>query len=146
MTGLTMRIEIDDGEVSAALDALIAKGGDLTPAMDEIGGAIVASTQLRFERGEDPDGNPWKPSIRALATGGKTLLDTGRLVSSIEHAAGPDYVDIGTNVIYAAIHQFGGKAGRGLAVEMPVRAYLGIDEDDRAEIGDILADFLLGGD
>lgn len=154
-----IRIGIDDEAVAGALDRLLAAGSDLTPAMDAIGGALVLSTEERFEFERAPGGSPWPPSIRALVTGGKTLTDSGRLGDSITHDAGRDSVRVGTNVRYAAVHQFGAtisaKAapllvfripGLGLrrkkSVRIPARPFLGIDDDDRGRIADELTDYL----
>ena len=160
MAGIAIRIDIQDEAVRAALDRLGAAAEDLTPAMDEIGDYLTAATQQRFERGTGPDGKAWPPSIRVqMNQGGKTLMDTGRLVSSITWRAGRDFVEVGTNVIYAAIHQLGGtiraKTEKGLkfripgvgwrtkaSVDIPARPFLGVDEDDRREIPEILRDHL----
>ena len=142
MAGASFTVEIDDRAVKAALNRLARAGRDMRPMFDEIGGLIETATLLRFERGESPEGVPWKPSRRALRQGGKTLVDTGRLRDSITRQATRDSVVVGTNVIYAAIHQFGGKTGRGLAVDMPARPYLGVSEDDRRGINEIAADFI----
>jgi phage virion morphogenesis protein len=125
---------------------------------DEIGMALVVSTQRRFEDEKEPGGNPWPKSIRALATGGKTLTDTARLSGSMTHEASDSGVAVGTNVIYAAIHQFGGVikpvnapklAFRVLGelkfvdqVTIPARPFLGIDDDDETEILAIAGDWL----
>lgn len=145
MTGAAIRIEVDDAEVRQALNGLLASAGDLTPAMDNIGAMLVTSVLHRFETGVGPDGTPWKPSQRAIRESGQTLVDQGNLMKSMTHVAGRDFVEVGTNVVYAAIHQFGGKTGRGHAVELPARPYLGIDAGDRAEILAILRDHLIGG-
>ena len=142
MTGVSFTVDLDDAAARRALTRLAGRAIDLEPAMDEIGAMLVASTLERFERGEDPDGQPWTPSIRALEQGGQTLVDTTRLRGSITHEAARDSVTVGTNVIYAAIHQFGGKAGRGKKVTIPERAFLGVNDDDAAEIGEILAEHL----
>jgi phage virion morphogenesis protein len=42
--------------------------------------------------------------------------------------------DLKTNVIYAAIHKFGGKAGRGKRVNIPARPYLQMTDEDMEEI------------
>lgn len=145
MTGAATRITIDDAEVRNAFAALLANAGDLTPAMDEIGAAMVASTLHRFETETGPDGRRWKPSLRALLEGGQTLTDRGHLRGSLTHVAGPGSVEWGSNLVYAAIHQLGGQAGRGHAVELPARPFLGVDADDQAEILAILGDHLMGG-
>lgn len=157
-SGPGFQVEIDDAQVQGALDRLIAAGQDLTPAMDRIGSMLVSSVIHRFETGQAPGGAPWKPSIRAREQGGQTLIDSGRLRTSITYMPGPSSVEVGTNVVYAAIHQFGGtihaknaphlvfKIGGRFAskdqVTIPPRPFLGIDEGDRAEIGNILRDHL----
>ncbi|OPE24472.1 phage morphogenesis protein, partial [Pseudomonas aeruginosa] len=42
---------------------------------------------------------------------------------------------IGSNLVYAAIHQFGGDAGRGHQVEIPARRYLPFDENGQLATG-----------
>lgn len=104
----------------------------------EIGDHLVASAQRRFREGTGPDGKEWEQSKRAKATGGRTLVDTARLRSSLARRAFPDRADVGTNVIYARIHQLGGKAGRGHAVKLPPRPYLGISDEDEKAITEIV--------
>lgn len=143
-------ITVDDAEVQAALAEASRRAADLTPLMDRIGAALVSSTQRRFEAQAGPDGVPWRRSLRATAGLGQTLLDSGRLRQSITHRAERDQVDVGTNVLYAAVHQFGAtiraKTGRGLRfrvgdrwvtkrqVTIPPRRFLGLDDEDRDEI------------
>lgn len=65
-----------------------------------------------FAEARDPYGRPWVTSRRAALEGGRTLTDTAILRRSITSA--PDLLQIspagftlGTNVPYAAVHQFG---------------------------------------
>ena len=53
-------------------------------------------------------------------------------------------VEVGSNVVYAAIHQFGGRAGKGRRARVPARPYLGIDERDRDAIVRIVTRTLEG--
>jgi len=152
-------ITVDDARANRALAALADAGTDLAPVMDEIGAMLVAATLDRFERGVAPNGTPWKPSGRAQREGGQTLVDSARLRDSITHDFDARSVTVGTNVVYAAIHQLGGtirpKSGQFLKfpgpdgapvfarqVEIPARPFLGISDGDAAEIGDIVADHL----
>jgi phage gpG-like protein len=113
------------------------------------------STKARFADGAGPDGTPWKPSWRVQERGGKTLIDSGRLVGSITSDSGDDFAEWGSNAIYAAIQQFGGEirpknkkalffrapdgGGRSMQkVTIPARPYLGINEDDEENIIDIV--------
>ena len=158
MPSVRIEIETDDAALRAAFKRLTATLGDLRPEMDEIGQSLVTSVIDRFERERGPGGAPWKTSARAGREGGRTLSDSGRLRASITHRAGRDSVEVGTNVAYAAIHQFGGKtAPRTIRPRnkkalywpgarhpvaqvnhpgstIPARPFLGIDEDDRASI------------
>jgi phage gpG-like protein len=111
MTGALIRIELKEQEAAlAGLGALIARTGNPTPLFEDIGMALVTSTHHRWDRGVAPDGSPWPPSLRVIAHGGKTLIRPGsaRLYRSISYQASPTGVEVGTNVVYAAIHQFGG--------------------------------------
>ena len=108
MTGASIRIEADDAAVNAALGRLAAEADDLTEVMAEIGAQLVTNVLLRFEGSAGPGKVPWKPSRRAVKDGGKTLVDTARLQQSVTFAAETHAVEVGTNVEYAAIHQFGG--------------------------------------
>ena len=112
MPGAGISLEVDAAAALRGLDGLFARLDDPTPALDEIGSAMVQRTRRRFETELDPDGEPWKPSLRALEEGGQTLTDTGRLRASITHNADRSGVEWGTNVAYAATHQFGARIRR----------------------------------
>lgn len=105
----------DDSGAQRVLVRLQDAVGDMTPALQAIGDDIVAETQLRFRESRDPYGVGWlplKPSTVAKRRKGSSqpLLDTGRLRNSIAARvdAASNSVVIGSNVAYAAIHQFGG--------------------------------------
>lgn len=120
----------------------ISKMEHATTMTQAMGEALVASTKGRFKSETGPDGNKWKPSIRAELEGGKTLTDTAVLRNSIGYEATRTHVAVGTNVVYAAIHQLGGKAGKGLAVDLPARPFLGVNDEDMAELRSIAEEFI----
>jgi phage virion morphogenesis protein len=122
MAGATLTLE--SAEVQRALEILRRHLVDTSPLMAELGEIVLSQAQDSFENQATPDGDPWEPSQRALATGGQTLVDSGQLLASLGVAVLPEAVEVGSNKLYAAIHQFGGKAGRGRAVEIPARPYL----------------------
>lgn len=132
MSGVRILVDVDDRVVR---DKLRELGRLAIPrrTWNQIGQILVTSTVDRFERGVGPDGVPWRPSARASREGGVTLVDTARLRGSIAHRASADGVEVGTNVVYAAIHQFGSRAG-GKPRNIPARPYLGVDDDDREAI------------
>jgi phage virion morphogenesis protein len=143
MAGARIEIVVDDAEVKASLKRLAEKTSDFGPAMKDIGEYLVRSTDERFDAQHDPSGAPWAPlapSTLARKKGSKILIETSRLRDSIHYQAGEDEVQVGTDVVYGAIHQFGGKA----AAEIPARPFLGISDADRLEILDIIEDHITG--
>lgn len=90
------------------LEQTAKKARDLRPLLKTWGQIARTSIVRNFEVGGRP---AWKPSIRVQKKGGKTLILSGALLQSIA-AADPKVTDtsvaIGTNRVYAAIHQFGG--------------------------------------
>ena len=101
-------VSLSWGGFDKALGKAAHKLANTQPLMETIGEVLVSGTLQRFQDEEDPDGKKWKPSIRAMETGDKTLSDTGRLQRSIDYAATSDKVMVGTNVVYGRIHQMGG--------------------------------------
>lgn len=120
-----IRFDIKADDVQAALERLrlaLPLSGDMSPAMRSMARVLKAGAQLRFRSGKGPDGNDWKKSRRALNEGGKTLNLTRRLRNSITTAYTHTSATVGTNVAYAAIHQFGGiiRAKKGPFLAIPV--------------------------
>ena len=68
---------------------------------------VRESTLERFKQSKDPDGRRWKTSIRAAQEGGKTLIQSAQLRNSIHAKSDASGFAVGTNVKYAATHQFG---------------------------------------
>jgi phage virion morphogenesis protein len=161
---LSIKINIDDHEVNALLRGVSARGKNLKPAMKSIGQLVRTSVIKNFETGGRP---AWKPLSEATIFGSfkgqmvtkrgklrkpverklgfrKILIDTGRLMKSLNSKAYPDRAEVGTNVVYAAIHQFGGPAGRGRKVNVPARPFLMVQDEDWSGIKDILIRHLTG--
>lgn len=71
--------------------------------------------------------------------GKRILRESGDLEGSIHFQADADSVTIGTSgsIPYAAIHQFGGKAGRGRKVTVPARPYLAMNRGTELELAEI---------
>ncbi|MEM7529383.1 MAG: phage virion morphogenesis protein [Pseudomonadota bacterium] len=153
MAGVQIRVDFEEAEALAAIDRIEGGAQETLPLMDAIGVVLVDGTIRRFQAGIGPDGVPWKPSFRAQLSGGQTLIDSTRLLSSITHQAEPREVRVGTNVPYALIHQLGGEIRPVNAqalrfqladgtfvtvgkVTIPARPFLGIDQEDREEIED----------
>jgi phage gpG-like protein len=106
---MKMDVTLDAGPLRDMYARMAAFGQGPLDAMDDaIGAAMVASTQLRFRAQVDPQGNPWKPSKRALKDHGKTLIEKGMLLASITHNVLPGKgVEWGSPLVYAGVHQTG---------------------------------------
>lgn len=82
-------------------------------AAANIGQAFVTEVQLGFRKAVDPYGNPWAPLAKKRKRqgkkkrGDKILRDTGRLANSINVSSDGNSAKVGTNVEYAAYHQYG---------------------------------------
>ncbi|MDE0392819.1 MAG: phage virion morphogenesis protein [Rhodospirillales bacterium] len=146
MAGQGSSVVVDTAPLDGALARLAAVLSHPDGIMDAIGRYLVGSAHRRFERERAPDGTPWLKSARAIAEGGRTLTNTGQLRNSIAHTVtdGGRAVEVGSGVVYAAIHQFGGHAGRGRRARIPARPYLGVDEHDRDAITHIVSRALQG--
>jgi phage virion morphogenesis protein len=139
---VNIQVKIEDEPLRVLLSALNKKMGNMTPVMKTIGEIVRSSVIRNFEQERDPAGAKWKPSVRAMISGGKTLTDRAILRNSLNVRASSNKVSVGTNIVYAAIHQFGGKAGRGRKVSLPARPFLGVRDDDWTEIKASLMDYL----
>lgn len=143
MSGVGIKAEIRNLDaIDDKLASMLAAAGDLTPVMDDIGASLVVSIQDRFERGETPAGVPWESSQRVVKHGGQTLIDKSHLFSDFTHNPYRDSVEAGTNMVYAAIQNFGGQAGRGGAATIIPREFMGFDADDEAMIMEKLTAYL----
>lgn len=145
-------IEINDGDVLAALHALQAKARDPSPALSAIGELLMESTKQRFQAGQAPDGTPWAPNsprtLKEKKGPPKPLISTGILADTIHWQLidGGQGVMVGSNryaaIILAAL-QFGtDQAGRGHKVVIPARPYLGLSVGDRAAVIQVLQRYL----
>jgi phage virion morphogenesis protein len=133
----------------SGLDVLRRRVGDLGKIdrrglLDLIGAKVESQTRRRITDGkEDPDGNEWPQWSDAYAAkrhGGHSLLEgEGLLLGSIGYAVAlaGDRVEIGSNMIYAATHQFGDEKRN-----IPARPFLGLSRDDEAELDDAIDNFI----
>ena len=112
MAGVTLTVEVDDLEVRAALNQLLAAGLDMTPLMRDIGEHLLNTTRERFVSQEGPDGTPWAPlsestKRRKTRNLGKILTERGFLRGNLAYEPRRTSVLVGSPSIYAGTHQFG---------------------------------------
>lgn len=160
MSSVSVRLEGDTEKLIARLKSMedINKAG----VMNAIAEGLRTSTVERFRSEESPEGTKWKPSIRATEKNGKTLTMSAALKNSIHAQADASGAAVGTNLIYAATHQFGDErtiraknskylrfqiGGKWVSVpsvrvKIPARPFLGISQEDEDEIRAILEEVL----
>lgn len=127
-----MRVEARGIEGAIAeLDELAARAADLSPVLEVAASDTRTLIDDSFRRSRAPDGDAWAPltqaTLRRRRQGPNTrarkatiLIDTGRLKNSIQSTHTKTALSFGTNVQYAAYHQFGG--GRMYRPFLPVAA------------------------
>lgn len=146
---------VNDHEGQQLLGRVRGHLGNLLPVMHEIGQKYEARVLDNFAHESAPDGTPW-PRLSAttlmmgitrhkgigkrggLVKAGRTyimnkqsLVESGRMRQRVHYQADANSVRIGVNGIeYAAIHQFGGMAGRGHKVKIPARPWLAMNQGE----------------
>lgn len=163
--------QLDSVELRRALEMLRVSCLDASPVMRVIAGDMERAVEKNFR-------SEGRPAWLGLAPGtiagrvkqgtwpGKILQRTGQLASSVETHSDSTSATVGTNLKYAAIHQFGGRTrahtitarkGKALAFggifrrqvrhpgsNIPARPFLALDHDDERQIQESVLAFLTG--
>lgn len=139
-------LQVDARELDRVARALVGTSLKIKGDVLEAAGDLVADqVRARIESGdrEAPDGSDWPDWSEAYEkTRGsqqEMLLNQGDLLNSIQHAISGASVDVGSNLVYAATHQFG-DPGRNI----PARAYLGLSADNESDLMDLVEDIVAG--
>lgn len=94
-----------NGEIAVReVDAMARRVRDLRPALEDMGEHMVNnSVPATFRAGGRP--SAW---ARSAWTAQKVQQDSGRLLRSVDYRASQGKLEVGTNLTYAGIRQFGG--------------------------------------
>lgn len=159
------RIVVDDQAVREGLARLGRAAARPEAALKNIALHLVQSTVERVRQERSPDGQPWAPlnPDYAAAKRGPGMLremgNAGGMIASLSwELLGGSSVEVGTNRVYARIHQLGGVirpkradhlvfrlGGRTVVarqVTIPARPWLGVSVDDQVEILAIVEHFI----
>jgi len=146
-----IEIKYDDRQVLDALHELSRRMDDMTPAMRAIAGVMADATERAFEDEADPaTGMAWHPLMASTVNmrcgdAHPILQRSGQLAGSIVTSHGPEFAQVGSNKVYAGMHQFGGVTSPNSMIPgkaIPARPFLGLGEDDQEEILDIVRGYL----
>ena len=125
MAEITLSIEELQGKLERLSKALENK----TPLLRRIANTLQNVTEESFDKQASPFGEKWKPNAPKTLQkkrGNKILIQSGLLSQSFTQKVTGTSAQVGTNKEYAAIHQFGGKAGRNRKVIIPARPFMPI--------------------
>ena len=103
--------------------------------MRRLAGTMHYAVAQNFTQGGRPE---W---LALKYRSGIPLNDTGALRQSIDELSDNDTALVGTNMVYAAIHQFGGWAGRNRKVYIPARPFLQLTNEDKQDLMDDVQDY-----
>ena len=139
MSDEPIEIKIDNKKVEKALLEIAQKTSNLRPLMKNIAGIMADSTEENFK----VEGQPkWKDLSEKTKTArkksghypGQILQVSGQLALSVTTQYDDTSIVIGSNKVYAAIHQLGGQAGKNKKTTIPARPYLVVTDDDFEDI------------
>jgi phage virion morphogenesis protein len=153
MSGISIILDADDFD--AALKKLAPFFDfDGTELMSTIGALGESQTRRRIsDEKTAPDGTAWQPNTQ----GTSILVDTGQhLLASIAWTSSADEAEWGSAWEWAHVHQdgmtikpkngkalvftLGGKTVHAKQVTIPARPFVGMSEDNRQEIIDVVTD------
>lgn len=106
---MAYNIVFDVTDFERSLGELINKFEKRAPLMKMLAGLMEDAVQENFEQQGRPKWLGWSPRYARRRGPGQILQRSGRLASSIAQYSDNDMATVGTNVIYAGIHQSGGK-------------------------------------
>ncbi len=144
MAGTSFDITLNDQRVREGLQHLLTQAISMEPAFSEIGNLLVHSIRQHFDLQQAPDGTPWAPLSPNTSTEKKSvnkILHGENLLlrDKIHFQTDDRSVEVGTDLDYAATHQFGDPDRN-----IPARPFLGIGPEDETDIIEILQEHLLG--
>lgn len=139
------QVTVQDAQLQRRIHAIAEGLADATPLMRMWSDVALASIARNFNEGGRPK---WKRLADATIQRkghDKPLIGRSGNLRKIVGQPEAQAVRIGTQPAaraYAAIHQFGGQAGRGHAVTIPARPYIVLQDADLVEMRESARDYL----
>lgn len=147
MSDEPIEIKIDNKKVEKALLEIAQKTSNLRPLMKNVAGIMADSTEENFKEEGQPK---WKDLSEKTKTArkktghypGQILQVSGQLALSVTTQYDDTSAIIGSNKVYAAIHQLGGLAGKNKKTTIPARPYLNLTNVEYEEILSLVENYL----
>ncbi len=110
---------------------------DLSPLMKVARVFLKNTVNKNFETQGEHTGNKWQPwsetykkqRLKMGKSGGKIMTLDGHLRRDVHAKSGADFAMVGTNKIYAAIHNFGGNSSLKHNKTMKKREFMRLDDN-----------------
>jgi phage virion morphogenesis protein len=140
VAGTSISVSADGFErIDAMLSRLV--NPDFTELLESIGGMVETQTDVRIKTQKaSPDGTKWpelSPEYKKRKKKGGILELEGDLrISIVSLVTGQTSVEVGTNLVYAATHQFGDPSRN-----IPQREFLGLSPDNEEAINRLLEEW-----
>ncbi len=148
---VSLTVRVNDKEARTVLSSIQSRIKDMRPVMRRISGLMYSSVMKNLE----VEGRHKWQSLHLMTImqrikegywPGKILHRTGTLRASVAQYFDGQKAGVGTNLKYAAIHQYGGTTTiKGRHAIIPARPYLKLTDDETGEIYQWINDYLTGG-
>ena len=108
----------------------------------KLGDQMVEQSRERIDSGhEGPNGEKWQEWSESYANSKRPKVDllhaSGDLLDDISTAIGKDSVTVGSDLVYALVHQEGDEERN-----IPDRPFLGVSQEDLEELGEQTIEFV----
>ena len=151
MAGSVVTIQDDELKaLSSRLKEMALKPSDRKQLLHDIGVEMESQTKERFQTKTSPDGDDWAEIAQSTKNfyrkkygsenpGKGTLwrLSSVPMIDTVTSEVSSWSVLVGAVKVYAAVHQYGWSERN-----IPARPYLGLSNDDKADIIGIINGFL----
>lgn len=122
---------------------------DTDDLLEAVGVEIESQVRRRIDDEKtDPEGKAWpewSPDYALTRHSGHSKLEgSGDLLDSIQHVVAGKSVEVGSNLVYFAMQNFGGKKSDfpNLWGDIPARTVLGLSDENAQDIEAIVDDFI----
>lgn len=149
MAGAGANFTLETDELKELIKETGAAIKDMSPVTKAFGEYMVRQTDQRFRDEESPAGVPWA-KLSPVTEGRKQkknkidkILQQDGYLRLVHPETGRDHASVESDKVYAAIHNYGGEAGKNHSVYIKKREFLGFSDQDIQEFMETAKDYIL---